>query len=77
MTDTRYKVDASISILVEKVSVRLDDEMIGTIEEELSDALTKILKEQLTLLDIRGSRSGDDGYVTQISVEQIDNWSEI
>lgn len=74
MANKKYLVDASVSICVENVPVNMDFELMGSLEEELRDALNGVLEKRLALLDIKGGRSGDDGCMSQMLVEQIDRW---
>ena len=68
----RYTVDATITVSLEQVSLLLDE----PIKEELNlhDALLQLLNKRLALLDIKGGRSGDGGFISTIDCESIDNW---
>ncbi len=69
----KYKVDATVRIVLEDVKLDLDDHINE--ELELEDALLQKLNKQLTLLDIKGARTGDEGVITSMECDDIDNWS--
>ena len=68
----KYKIDATVMLSLESVIIHLDEP--ASEELEFHDALLKKLNKQLTLLDIKGSRSGDDGFISSMDCESIDNW---
>ena len=68
----KYKIDATIMITLEDVSVNLDQP--ANEELEFQDALIEKLRKKLVLLDLKGGRSGEDGFISAIECESIDNW---
>lgn len=68
----QYTVDATVTISLENVRLRLDEPIKEKLD--LEDALVQFLNKRLTLLDIKGARSGDDGLITSIACEDVDNW---
>lgn len=71
----KYNVSATITVTVEDVIVDIDQPLNA--EDELQDAIIQKLQTQMTILDIRGSRSGDDGYIASIECEAIDSWGSV
>lgn len=69
----KYIVDATVTITLEQVRIRLDEP--ANEELEFHDVLLQKLHKQLALLDIKGSRSGDDGFISAMECDSIDNWS--
>lgn len=67
----KYTVDATVTITLEQVILRLDES--ASEELDFHDALLQKLRQQLVLLDIKGARTGDDGVITAIECESIDN----
>ena len=71
----KYKVSATLTVTVEDVIVNFDEPLNA--EDELQDALVQKLERQMTILDIRGSRSGDEGYIAAIECEEVVNWVSV
>lgn len=69
----KYKVSATLTVTVEDIIVNIDEPLKA--EDELQDALIQKLERQMTILDIRGSRSGDDGYLAAIECDDLTNWT--
>lgn len=74
---SKFTVNAAVMISVEDVAVNLvrGGESKSDYENYLKDALSSVLNERLTLLDIRGGRSGNDGLITFIDVTEIEDWN--
>lgn len=70
------KCDATLTITISDVLLECDPATMGKvdIEDALSDALRKVLGSRLKLLDIKGGRSGEDGWIDHIDIESIDDW---
>lgn len=74
----KYIVSANITLTVEDLPIYLDDGgpmSSGDFEDELCDAIVSELNKRLVLLDIKGSRSGDDGIAVGIDCEEVTNWN--
>lgn len=69
----KYLVAATVQITLEDVPVALDE--CPTEEADFEDALMQLLRDRLVLLDIKGGRTGNDGYIATMDAEQVDNWS--
>ena len=69
----KYTIDATVTITLEQVTLRLDEPAYEELEFE--DALLQKLHKQLVLLDIKGSRSGSDGFISAMECASIDNWT--
>lgn len=70
---TKYTLDATVMLTLEQVTVSLDEPANG--EDEFEDALMSLLNDRLVLLDNKGGRSGESGFISTIECESVDNWS--
>ena len=68
----KYTVDATLTVTLEQVRITLD----GPAKEELElqDALLQKLRKSLVLLDVKGGRTRDDGFISAVECESIDDW---
>ncbi|MCP4900092.1 MAG: hypothetical protein GY906_24240 [bacterium] len=69
----KYTVDATLIITLEQVEITLAESASG--EQAMIDALMQKLQKQLVLLDFKGARSGDEGLITSIECDSLDNWN--
>ena len=70
---TKYIVDATITVVLEDVTINLDGAAAG--ELEFYHALSKKVDKQLVFLDSKGGRTGVGGVITALDCESIDNWN--
>lgn len=71
----KYLVDLTVEVTVENLVVTIGDELMG--EETLAQAAERKLRKSMTILDIKGARSGDDGYISLIGEANITNWGQL
>jgi hypothetical protein len=73
---SRYLVDVRVSSLITGIPVEIDEDSPGTFRTQLVAAANKVVDGRLTLLDLKGSRSGSDGLVEVSSVTGLVNWNQ-
>lgn len=69
-----YRVTASVMITVEDLLIDVGDDG-ATSEEHLREVAFEMLNKRMTILDVKGARSGDDGTIHDIDVNEITNWN--
>lgn len=68
----RYRVDATLTICLKDDIGSKDD-----FEGELSDGVIQVAEKRLTLLDVRGGSSGDNGFIEHMQCDGVDNWERL
>jgi len=70
----RYLIDVHAEIDIENLQVSIPDDGLFS-EQCLQDAAIDMLNKRLTILDIKGARSGDDGFISDIGPVDVSNWN--
>ena len=71
----KYELTATVDITIDGLTIYLDVEPRS--QQDFSDAAEVALDRRLAVLDIKGSNSGDDGMITDISITDIGNWNRV
>jgi hypothetical protein len=74
---SKYRIDIRIVGLLENVEVEIDDSIPqADFRSQLIAAGNTFINERLAMLDIKGGRSGSDGFLSSCSVQALVNWDK-
>lgn len=70
---TVYRVDVQVAAYIEDIRVEIDPDT-RDFRSQLIAAANEVIADKLTMIDLKGGRSGSDGFVKAASVTALTNW---
>lgn len=72
---TKYRIDVRIVARISDIPVEITDEF-QNLRGQLIAAANSAITERLSMLDIKGGRSGVDGFIDDCSVQALIDWNQ-